>query len=385
MDIKVDTEERSYAPILCSNSEDFKSTIEFPQIVPSLNATSKEEPVEWLITDVRSLAESQPEITSAECIGSETFIIKVEQCIKEESDHLLISGFGNCIANSLEKEIKKEEETCPTSGNFELSGNESVKKESDSSDSQNVKPLKQELEEKCVFEQGKSQISETSKLTPEKRRSGRLSCKIKQSGHKPSPKPEIFFKCETCDKVIKRLGSFREHQRIHTGERPYKCKVCKKNFKSCADLIKHGLVHSNRRPHKCKKCGKKFKLAGDLSKHSKVHSDQFPFKCESCDKSFKRTSCLIKHMRIHTEEKPFACPICGKRFKWESSVREHRRIHSGEKPFQCPECKKKFTHFSTFQQHKRTHKENAAFSCDICDKSFNHKSNLLKHKRNIHT
>ncbi|KAM8939310.1 uncharacterized protein RCH25_052910 [Pelodytes ibericus] len=369
----MDAEGRPFGPELCPSSEDIKPLMEYPQYVSPLITVNKEEPVEWLISDVRSLAESQPEISSSECIGSASFVLKVEQYIKEESDMVPIAEVNGSVAIEIENSIKKEDEEESPS----LSAD--IKKESELSTNGN--PLKQEVKEESLLEEEELKISEKQK--PKSRRSGRLPRKAKQSRRPPSPDQE-FFKCETCEKVIKHIGNFREHQRIHTGERPYKCKTCKKNFIRCADLIKHQLVHSNRRPHKCKTCGKKFKLAGDLSKHSQVHSDKFPFKCESCDKSFKRTACLIKHMRIHTEEKPFPCPICGKRFKWESSVREHRRIHTGEKPFKCPECKKKFTHFSTFQQHKRTHKENAAFSCDRCDKSYNHKSNLLKHQRSIH-
>uniref|UniRef100_A0A8C3FT00 C2H2-type domain-containing protein n=1 Tax=Chrysemys picta bellii TaxID=8478 RepID=A0A8C3FT00_CHRPI len=129
--------------------------------------------------------------------------------------------------------------------------------------------------------------------------------------------PLEFYRCDICKKDIKHLSNFQEHQRIHTGERPYHCETCQKNFIRCADLIKHRLVHSDNRPHCCDACGKHFKLAGDLAKHSKVHSDEAPFKCDVCAKRFKRTSCLIKHLRIHTEEKPFKCSQCSKRFKWE--------------------------------------------------------------------
>ncbi|XP_015266710.1 PREDICTED: zinc finger protein 792-like [Gekko japonicus] len=111
--------------------------------------------------------------------------------------------------------------------------------------------------------------------------------------------PDVHH-CNVCGKDIKYLASFREHQRIHTGERPYQCKRCCKTFTRCADLIKHRLVHSATRPYRCKVCGKRFKLQADLDKHGKVHSDDAPFPCHLCPKRFKRTSCLVKHLRIHT-------------------------------------------------------------------------------------
>ncbi|CAI5799028.1 finger 79-like [Podarcis lilfordi] len=190
------------------------------------------------------------------------------------------------------------------------------------------------------------------------------------------------FRCAVCEKDIKYLTNFREHQRIHTGERPYQCKRCAKTFTRCADLIKHRLVHSAKRPFRCRTCGKRFKLRADLDKHGKVHSDEAPFPCHLCPKRFKRTSCLVKHLRIHTQEKPFACAHCARRFKWEASVKEHERVHTGERPHRCGECAKAFTHRSTFLQHRRTHQAQPAFGCEQCSKAFNHKSNLLKHMRN---
>uniref|UniRef100_A0A8C5LLQ4 C2H2-type domain-containing protein n=1 Tax=Leptobrachium leishanense TaxID=445787 RepID=A0A8C5LLQ4_9ANUR len=365
MSFAMEADKKPFVSDLCSRSEDFKPKAEFPP---------KEEHTEWLITDVRSLAEAQPQIKSARYgVGTETLVLKTDQSIKE-SKQLPIAAIHGSITADMGKEIKREENE---------EGNEFIKEENDSWLESEVKTVKVELEELCPQERDDREIPETPKRKAKNRRRRCLSRNM-QSTHQPSPNNDMFFKCDICDKVIKYLASFREHQRIHTGERPYKCKVCKKNFTRSADLIKHGLVHSDRRPHKCKNCGKTFKLAGDLSKHSAVHSNQFPFKCDSCDKSFKRTACLIKHMRIHTEEKPFPCPICSKRFKWESSVREHQRIHSGEKPFQCPDCRKNFTHFSTFQQHKRTHTGFTGISCDICHKTYNRKSNLLKHQRAMH-
>uniref|UniRef100_A0A8C6V963 C2H2-type domain-containing protein n=2 Tax=Elapinae TaxID=42168 RepID=A0A8C6V963_NAJNA len=198
------------------------------------------------------------------------------------------------------------------------------------------------------------------------------------------PNPELHH-CDTCGKDIKHQSNFREHQRIHTGERPYQCQHCEKTFTRCADLIKHRLVHSARRPFCCRICGKCFKLQTDLGKHGKVHSDEAPFPCHLCPKHFKRTSCLVKHLRIHTQEKPFACSHCSRRFKWEASVKEHERVHTGERPHRCDQCLKTFTHRSTFLQHQRTHQKYPAFSCKHCPKSFNHKSNLLKHVRRLHS
>ena len=37
-------------------------------------------------------------------------------------------------------------------------------------------------------------------------------------------------KCETCGKVCGDKTKLREHQRKHTGQRPYQCSFCEKTF-----------------------------------------------------------------------------------------------------------------------------------------------------------
>ncbi|XP_075062299.1 uncharacterized protein LOC142150977 [Mixophyes fleayi] len=346
------------------------------------NLTVKEEPPEWLISDVRSIPEAQYVYISAEPVQSASFVVSTEQYVKEEFETSSFSKQSRCP--NVDKEIKDEKDNNAQSlsGKIKLCLRKTIKRERVIETELQVKHVKDEVEMDFPVEQHGLKKMKTPRHR--RRKNSHRTNKVKQPCRSPATEPKFFFKCETCDKVVKHLANFIDHQRIHTGERPYKCMVCKKNFIRNSDLIKHRMVHSKLRLYKCKTCGKKFKLSGALSKHSKVHSDQCPFKCESCDKRFKRSSCLIKHMRSHTEEKPFTCDICNKCFKWEGSLREHRRIHSGEKPFQCPDCKKSFTHLSTFLQHKRIHNEHPLFPCDICDKSFNHKPNLLNHKRRVH-
>ncbi|XP_063770541.1 zinc finger protein 436-like isoform X2 [Pseudophryne corroboree] len=351
----------------------FKSLIEN-------NSTTKEEPQEFLISDVRSVPEAQYAFTSVEHAPS---MAKTEQNIKEEYVTSPISEQISFPDVDKENREDADEKHHSLSRDIKFYVKKTIKKESSiDNELQEVKHIKEEE----VKDFPVKQYSLGKNKTPRcgLKRDKHRTRKVKPCRRTPPADPNFFFKCEVCDKVIKHQSNVADHQRIHTGERPYECEVCSKNFTRNTDLLKHRMVHSKLRPHKCKTCGKRFKLSSALSKHSKVHSDQYPFKCESCEKTFKRSSCLVKHMRSHTEEKPFACETCKKCFKWESSLREHRRIHSGEKPFVCPYCMKSYTHLSTFLQHKRLHDEHPSFPCDICDRSFDRKSNLLNHKRRAH-
>ncbi|XP_015220762.1 zinc finger protein 501-like isoform X2 [Lepisosteus oculatus] len=212
--------------------------------------------------------------------------------------------------------------------------------------------------------------------------SRRIQKKPSRRAARRRPIPKVYH-CDVCDKDIKHLLGFQEHQRIHTGERPYECPQCHKRFTRCADLIKHRLVHSDRRPYPCPTCGKCFKLQGDVTKHQAVHSAAEPFRCAACGKAFKRAACLVKHERVHAQDSPFRCPTCGRGFKWEASLTEHVRTHTGERPFRCGEegCGKSFAHRSTFLQHGRTHRNQRQFRCPRCPRGFNHRSNLVKHER----
>ncbi|KAK7073815.1 hypothetical protein SK128_009163 [Halocaridina rubra] len=142
------------------------------------------------------------------------------------------------------------------------------------------------------------------------------------------------FACRYCAKRFKRKDHLVEHERTHTGERPYVCNVggsvgldgrdfmammmplpASPHWQSSTasrtvgiDLWSRrhstsggavGIRGAGERRHSCSVCGKAFKLKHHLVEHAVVHCAEKPFVCPLCPAAFKRAKQVKYHMRLH--------------------------------------------------------------------------------------
>ncbi|CAG9763093.1 unnamed protein product [Ceutorhynchus assimilis] len=153
------------------------------------------------------------------------------------------------------------------------------------------------------------------------------------------------YVCDICGKNISSERHLKAHKKLHEAnyEAVYfqECGFCNKRFRHLKKHIREsheGLGHN----YVCPTCGKTFRSENSFKVHQMIHKGIRPYECQCCHKQFYSKQYLTVHWRTHTGEKPFQCIICGKSFSQKSPLKIHMRLHTGERPYECDVCEEKF-------------------------------------------
>lgn len=104
-------------------------------------------------------------------------------------------------------------------------------------------------------------------------------------------------KCPICCKRFRHISNRVNHERVHTGEKPFVCELCEKAFAQVGNLRTHKRIHSGDTPYACNVCHHKFSQIGNLNAHKLTHVDIKRFICNKCDKTYCQKYQLVRHQK----------------------------------------------------------------------------------------
>jgi hypothetical protein len=193
----------------------------------------------------------------------------------------------------------------------------------------------------------------------------------------------LIYHCsfEPCEAVFSRPCRLAEHERKHTGEKPFTCPHCPKAYNRDYHLSRHlQLSHTDSRDYACsyEGCAKAFATRQRRDVHENTHVNKKQIDCtwEGCTATFRKKPVMAAHIKeVHLGLKPFVCEElnpatnepCGAGYQTNFKLQQHiKTIHSDIPRFYCAMCTKPaadgvsmellaFVSYKEMLEHKRSH------------------------------
>ncbi|CAA7261641.1 unnamed protein product [Cyclocybe aegerita] len=203
-----------------------------------------------------------------------------------------------------------------------------------------------------------------------------------------------------CEKAYTKPSRLEEHERSHTGQRPFVCETCSKSYLRETHLHAHARSHlpESMRPLVCERegCEKRFWTSQHLHVHYSWHDGAKPYKCNEadCSEAFAKHHQLRAHIcSTHAPPgtKPYRCEHegCTKSFNTNQHLRSHQKMHDNNR-YTCvhPSCLAGpdgtptfFPTWSSLQSHIRKSHPPACPHSSCNDRTFANQANLRAHLR----